>query len=117
MKKFGETIRRLREKRLKKDPSFTLRKFANKVGISPTYLSKIERDEFPPPAEEKIIAIAKALGADPDELLALAGKVAADLSQIILKRPRVMAELIRKARTLKEEDIRRMTRKIEDGEW
>lgn len=117
MKKFGETIRRLREERLKKEPGFTLRKFASMIGISPTYLSKIERDEFPPPAEEKIIAMAKALGADPDELLALAGKVATELSQIILKRPHAMAELLRKAGALKKEDIRKMTRKIEDGEW
>lgn len=117
IKKFGETIRRLREERLKKEPGFTLRKFAERVGVSPTYLSKIERDEFPPPSEKKIIAMAEALGADPDELLALAGKVASDLSRIILKRPRVMAEFLRKAGTLREEDIRKMTRKIEDGDW
>lgn len=117
MKKFGETVRKLREERFKKDPGFTLRKFASKVGLSPTYLSKIERDEFPPPAEDKIIAIAKELGVDPDELMALSGKVASDLSGIILKRPRLMAEFLRKVRSLKEEDIKKMTKKIEDGEW
>ena len=24
------------------------------IGVSPTYLSKVERDEFPPPAEDKV---------------------------------------------------------------
>jgi hypothetical protein len=28
-----------------------LREMAKMIGVSPTYLSKIERDEFPPPAE------------------------------------------------------------------
>ena len=42
-KTFGTTIRDLREAQ-----QISLRKFADKVGISPTYLSKIERDEFPP---------------------------------------------------------------------
>jgi len=117
MKKFGQTIRKLREEYLKKDSTFTLRKFAVKVGLSPTYLCKIERDEFPPPAEDKIIAIARELGTDEDELLALSGKVASDLSEIIRRRPSVMAELLRKVSSLNEEDIKKMTRKIEDGEW
>lgn len=114
---FGKTIRQLREERLKQDRNFTLRRFAKMIGMSPTYLSKIERDEFPPPAEDKIVCIAEALGADPDELLALAGKVASDLSQIILRRPKVMAKFLRKTSILKETDLRKVMRKIEDGEW
>lgn len=51
------------------------------IGVSPTYLSKVERDEFAPPAEEKVKAIAKILGRDPDELLALAGRVSSDISE------------------------------------
>lgn len=117
MKRFGETIRKLREERRKKDSGFTLRKFAGRVGLSPTYLSKIERDEFPPPAEDKIILIAKELGVEADELLALAGKVPSDLSEIILKRPRIMAKFLRKVSSLDEEDIKKITRKIEDGVW
>ncbi|MHB8456027.1 MAG: helix-turn-helix domain-containing protein [Acidiferrobacterales bacterium] len=33
-----------------------------KIGISPTYLSKCERDEFPPPSEDRVREIAKILG-------------------------------------------------------
>jgi len=46
---------------------------AKKIDVSPTYLSKIERDEFPPPAEDRVKAIAKILECDADDLLARAG--------------------------------------------
>ena len=42
---FGATVRRLREEK-----KIGLRKFAQMVGMSPTYLSKVERDEFKPPS-------------------------------------------------------------------
>ena len=65
------------------------------IGVSPTYLSKIERDEFPPPAEDKIMAIAEILNLDADELLALAGKISSDLTKIIKERPHEFAQLLR----------------------
>ena len=77
---FGTTVRRLREEK-----KIGLRKFAQMVGMSPTYLSKVERDEFAPPAEDKVRAIADALGQDADELLALAGRVSAELADIIVR--------------------------------
>lgn len=49
---FGATVLRLREER-----KIGLRKFAEMVGMSPTYLSKVERDDFNPPSEEKVRAI------------------------------------------------------------
>ena len=54
---FGATVRRDREKL-----EIGLREMARKIGVSPTYLSKVERDQFPPPAEDKVIAIASVLG-------------------------------------------------------
>jgi transcriptional regulator with XRE-family HTH domain len=66
---FGETqLRRIREKRRRDNDRFTLRQFAKAVGVSPTYLSKVEKGNFPPPSEERIISIAKGLGEDPDKL-------------------------------------------------
>jgi len=107
-KKFGATVRALREQR-----QISLRKFADKVGISPTYLSKVERDEFPPPGEETIKQIAEALGQDPDELLALAGKVSSDLPAIIQQRPREMASFLRTAGELTPEELGRLTKYVE----
>jgi len=101
--RFGATVRRLREER-----KIGLRRFAQAVGMSPTYLSKVERDEFPPPAEEKVLAIARALDQDPDELLALAGRVASDLSAIIQRQPREMASFLRAASGLTPADLKRL---------
>ena len=107
-KKFGARIRFLREAQ-----NISLRKFADKAGISPTYLSKIERDEFPPPGEEAVRRIAAILGEDPDELLALAGKVASDLPEIIQQQPRAMATFLRAAKGLTAEEIEKLAKQAE----
>jgi len=114
---FGEVVRRLREARRRKDRRFSLRKFATAVGMSPTYLSKVERGDVPPPAEEKIRAIAQALGAHPEELLALAGRVPGDVTQLLRERPEPLGPLLRAAAKLPDKQVRRILRRIEDGEW
>lgn len=112
--KFGKRIRKLREEKRKDDPTFSLRKFAEQVGISATYMSKVENGEFDPPRAEKIIRMAELLGVDPDELLALAGKMDPQLSEIIRGKPKAMADFLRTAREkgLTAEDIERITRNI-----
>ena len=104
--KFGPTVRK---KRLAKE--FGLRQFAATVGMSPTYLSKVERGEFPPPAEEKVKAIAEALELNPDELLALAGRVASDLPEIIRAQP-AWAVFLRMARNLRPDQIKKLTSNV-----
>lgn len=99
---FGAKVRRLREKK-----KIGLRKFAQMVGMSPTYLSKVERGEFKPPTEGKVRAIANVLGLDGDELLALAGRVSSDLSDIIQRHPREMATFLRAANGLSAEEMER----------
>ena len=108
MKKFGATIRELREKQ-----GMSLRKFAAAVDISPTYVSKIERDEFPPPGEERILTMAKILGQDSDWLLGLAGKVSSDLPAIVQKRPELMAAFLRKASKLSSDDVERLMKQMD----
>lgn len=77
-----------------------LRRCAERIGMSPTYLSRIERDEFLPPSEDKVRAIAKVLGQNEDEFLALAGRLPADLPEIIRRQPREMAAFLRTAEGL-----------------
>jgi len=112
--KFGKRIRELREKKRQDDPTFSLRQFAVRVGISATFLSKVEVGEFDPPRAEKIIKMARLLEIDPDELLALAGKVDPKLGEIILHQPKAMADFLRTARErgLTTEDIERITKNI-----
>jgi len=92
---FGECIRSLREAKKRTDPSFSLRRFAQKLEVSATYLSKVETNESPPPTADKIKLIAELLETDADELLALAGKVDPILPQIIREQPRAVADLLR----------------------
>jgi HTH-type transcriptional regulator, competence development regulator len=110
--RFGKRIRALREKRKKDDPQFSLRKFAEAVGISPTYLSKVEKGEFAPPSPQNIKKIAELLEVDADELLALAGKVDPDLSEIVKEQPKAMADLLRAAHNLSEEELREWTERM-----
>jgi len=88
---------------------------ARMIGVSPTYLSNVERDAFPPPVEEKVRNIAEIIGRDADELLALAGRVASDLTEIIRQRPREMADFLRAARGSSSEDMARFTREAHRG--
>ncbi len=108
--RFGARVRRLREA-----GGIGLRPFARMIGISATYLSKVERDELPPPAEGRVKEIARLLGQDPDELLALAGRVASDLGEIIKERPREMASFLRTVRGMGPEEIRRLEEQARRG--
>ncbi|HPO17034.1 MAG TPA: helix-turn-helix transcriptional regulator [Candidatus Hydrogenedentes bacterium] len=109
---FGKLIRQLREEKKKEDPTFSLRGFAEKVELSPTFLSKVEKGEFAPPKAENIIKMANLLGYDADKLLALAGKVDPSLSDIIRDKPRALADFLRVASGRSEEEIRRLTEQM-----
>jgi transcriptional regulator with XRE-family HTH domain len=103
--KFGKFIRRHR-----KTKEIGLREMAKMIGVSPTYLSKVERDEFPPPAENKVRSIAQILGCDADDLLARAGRVSSDITDIIKGQPVELAALLRTAKGLSAEEIARLVR-------
>jgi transcriptional regulator with XRE-family HTH domain len=106
--KFGELVRR---KRVEKE--IGLREMAKMIGVSPTYLSKVERDEFPPPAEDKVRKIADIIGCDADELLARAGRVSSDLSEIIKQRPRELATLLRTTKGLSTDAVMNLARQAQ----
>ena len=106
--KFGAFIRARREAK-----EIGLREMAKMIGESPTYVSKVERDEFPPPAEDKIRLIAGVIGCDVDELLARAGKVASDLSDIIKRNPVEVAALLRTTKGLSADDLARLAREVQ----
>src|SRR5664279_763792 len=106
--KFGAFIRRERESK-----EIGLREMAKRVGVSPTYLSKVERDEFPAPAEDKVRAIAKIIECDTDDLLARAGRVSSDITDIIKRHPVALAALLRTTKGLSAEDISRLARQAQ----
>ena len=114
---FGETLRASRMAQAEADPTFSLRQVAGRVGIEPSYLSKIERGEEPPPGEQTVRRLAEELGENPDVLLALAGKVSSDLLEIIRERPTVVAELLRALRGLSAKRVSAISRQIRAGDW
>ncbi|MBF0128060.1 MAG: helix-turn-helix domain-containing protein [Magnetococcales bacterium] len=113
---FGKRVRDLREAKKATDPSFSLRQFALAVGISATFMSKVENGEFDPPAFDKIKRMAALLEVDPDEFLALAGKIDPELPQIIREQPKAMADFLRTARDLNlgSNEITALTRLIRE---
>jgi transcriptional regulator with XRE-family HTH domain len=114
---FGQYVREAREGLRLHDPSFSVRKLAGRIGVEPSYLSKVERGEVAPPSEGKIVALAKELGEDPDVLLAMAGKVSSDLQEAIRQRPVLFAQLIRQLKDRSDRRVKRLVREVRDGNW
>jgi transcriptional regulator with XRE-family HTH domain len=114
---FGQFVRARREVLQKEDRSYSLRQVARRIGVEPSYLSKVEREHVPPPSEETIVRLATTLEVDPDMLLAMAGKVSSDLQEAIRRRPQLFAELIRELKGMPNRAVLRLVREVRDGEW
>ncbi|HRQ75557.1 MAG TPA: helix-turn-helix transcriptional regulator [Phycisphaerales bacterium] len=101
----------LREKRLAK--GYSLRKFAEMVGVSPTYLSLIEQGKLEhPPTAERVRVMAKLLGEDPDHWIGLAGRVPDDMEAIIRNQPEAMPALLRAAKGLTADELRKLAEQL-----
>ncbi|MFT5700892.1 MAG: transcriptional regulator with XRE-family HTH domain [Desulforhopalus sp.] len=114
---FGDYIREKREELKKQDSTYSLRQVANRIGVEPSYLSKVERGDQPPPSEEKIKRIAKELKVNPDTLLAMAGKVSTELQNIIKQRPELFSQLIMELKDLPNHAVLKIVREVRDGDW
>jgi len=117
MNGFGDYIRKQRETKREQDRKFSVRQLAARVGVQPSYLSKVERGLEPPPSEKVIIRLAEELDEDPDVLLAMAGKVSTELMHVILSRPKLFAELIRQLKDQPDHAVLRVVREVRDGDW
>ena len=114
----GQYLRQCRtQKQATEGNAFSLRQLAGRIGVEPSYLSKIERGLELRPSEETTRALARELGQDPDLLLAMAGKVSGDLQDIIRKRPQLFAQLIRDLKNLPDHAVLRIVREVRDGNW
>ena len=106
---FGQYVRNAREA-----SKVSLRKFAEKIEVTPTYLSKIERLEITnPPSEQVIRLMAKELKLDFDDLMILAGRIPSELPDIINERPREMASLLRTASKMSHEELHTLLHKMQ----
>ena len=83
--RFGPRVRELR-----KAKNLTLRGLADAVGVSFTYISKIENEKLDfgdYPGEELIAKLAAALDVEADELLILAKKIPESIKKRVIERP------------------------------
>jgi len=117
MAAFGTYLRTRREALRRSDDRFSVRQVAERIGVEPSFLSKVERSEEPPPSEEKVVALARELHENPDVLLAMAGKVSSDLQRAIRKRPELFATLIRELKDAPDHAVLRLVRDVRDGDW
>ena len=115
--KFGDYVRNSREVLKSADRDYSLRRVANRVGIQPTYLSKLERSELPPPSEETTKRLAADLNLDEDVLLAMAGKISSELRSIICNRPQLFSRLIRQLKDMPDDAVLSIVREVTDGDW
>lgn len=89
--RFGERLRELR-----KAKNLSQRTLGSLVGVSFTYISKIENEKLDfgdYPSEELICKLATALEVDEDELLILAEKIPAAIRERLFERPDVFRAL------------------------
>ena len=93
----------LRAKRVEK--RIGLRRFAQLVGVSPTYLSQVEQCNVAPPTVERVKRMAELLDQNPDAWIALAGRVPEDLVEVVHSAPHEMAQLLRTIRGMTPEQI------------
>lgn len=110
MKNFGETIRDLRVAQ-----DMGLRETAIKVGISPAYLSRIERNKERPPRPEVIKELARNLAADPDVLFRLSSSTDPEVVDFLHDQPEVL-NLLRfiKETNFTEDDIKKLIQSAEN---
>ncbi len=83
---------RLRKRRI--EAGYTLRKFADKLGVSATYLSQVEQNKYDPPTAERAARIAELFDEAPDEWIGYAGRVPEDLEELIRSRPLALPDLV-----------------------
>lgn len=113
----GGHLRRQREQMRTHDAAYSLRQVAERVGVSATYLSAVERGVGSPPTEAVLERLAGDLDLDRDVVLALAGKVSSDLQAVIRKRPVLFAELLRELKSAPDHAVLRLVREVRDGKW
>lgn len=101
----------LRAKRLAK--KLGLRKFAELVGVSPTYLSQVEQCNVPPPTTDRIERIAELLEENADEWVVLAGRIPENAAATISEQPVAILELLRTIRGLSPDQIGKLCKEAQ----
>src|SRR5262245_15612404 len=87
---FGEILRKLRS-----STGLGIKRLAPELGVSYSYLSKLENNEIKP-SEELVDRVAKYFEYDRDQLLLSAGKVPPEILEILRQHPEDAIDFLRK---------------------
>lgn len=85
---------------------------AAELGLDFTYLSKLENARGEPPSEKTVRKLAEILRTDEEELLALAGRLPAEL-QVRAHQDPEFAMFLRRLPDASKEDLRAMYRRLQ----
>jgi transcriptional regulator with XRE-family HTH domain len=88
---FGEALRDLR-----RSAGFSQRELALRAGLDFSYISKVENGRTPPPAADTVVKLCRIMGAAPEHLLSLTGKIPSDVQQTVSASPAAQ-EFLREA--------------------
>jgi HTH-type transcriptional regulator, competence development regulator len=86
---FGRLFRRLRS-----ETGLGIKRLAPELGVSYTYLSKLENNELTP-SKEFVHRAARYFKADRDQMLLSAGKIPPEVLRILREHPEDAVELLR----------------------
>lgn len=98
---FGNALREYR-----RVAGMSQRELAKKANLDFSYISKMENGRIPPPAADTIVLICQILGVEPEELLALTGKIPSEVHADISS-SKAAQEFLRTAKDMK----------LTDAEW
>lgn len=112
MSEFGAYLKGLREAK-----GYSQRKLAKAIGCSPAHIGRIESEEGFAPSEEVALALAQELGADPDVLTLISGKVTPQLRSILQEHPEAFVQLLRELKSQPKHAVLRVVRVVKDGKW
>lgn len=102
MKNYGFGAR-LRETRLRK--GISLRRMAELIDVSSTYLSQVEQGKYSPLTASRMVRVADVFDEDAEYWIGLAGRIPDDMEPIIRQHPTMMPKLIRLAGQLPDQEL------------
>ena len=108
MANFGETLKQLR-----KEKRITLRDLAEQTGLDYTGISRIENGILPPPNDEKICKLAKALDTDVDKLILLAGRIPENKQKKLL-RDNLFLTIVKRLPLLTKEQRKKFSQEVSE---
>ena len=88
---FGQLLREMRRAK-----GVSQRDLASRVGVDFSYISKLENDRLSPPAADTVVKICEVLATEPNNLLAVSGKVPSDVTEMLSGNPSAL-QFVREA--------------------